>query len=199
MPKEREFDVKITCRFCGNEWIDKWFTDKPQFWNMCANCSASDKRGAKVRYAAAVRSNEFGMADKVLTRGEIYTISKVYQWQHGRRLYFAETGNDSFDSMMFTKPDYEKFSERANAYAAIPNFCTVVGAGEVDYTTDLVWIAGAGFVPLFSDESKDPKDYELVIRQRMCLCGHPVNRHYQSICEAPSCACASIIEGGKNG
>jgi len=165
MAKEREFEVKITCRFCGNVWQDKWFDDKPQFWNMCANCSSSDSRGAKVQYSAAVRSNEYEMADEQLKRGETYTISKVYQWQHGRRLYFKETGNNSFDARMFTKPGYKKFTEIAKAYAAIPNFFEVVSPKETVQENDLVWSEGASaFLTLLPDESHEVSDWVLVIR-----------------------------------
>lgn len=150
MPKERIFDIKIICRFCGNEWTDKWFSDDQiKYWNMCENCSARDYRGAKVRYAAAVRNPAGAIfADHHLERGNIYVISRVKQWIHGRNYFLEGFGSTSFDSVIFTPVEYLKHTELAKAYSNVPKKFLLLGKTERIKSGDLLWNRLTGvFVP----------------------------------------------------
>src|SRR4051794_14600275 len=102
--RDREFDIEMICRFCGSRRIEKWFDDcKIKYLNMCENCMSKDYRGAKVRYAAAVRNPANAVfADHHLNRGEVYVIRQSKQWQHGRNLHLEGFGHATFDACLFT-------------------------------------------------------------------------------------------------
>lgn len=103
------FEVTLHCCFCSPDSTTRMSVDlgRRDVW-LCKACNPPSSPGCKVRYAAwHRRPTSATYADHHLTRGAVYTIGSVKRWQHGTNVTLVETGNLSFDLLIFTPMNYE--------------------------------------------------------------------------------------------
>lgn len=67
------------------------------------------EKGARVRYGAPERVGpEARFYDTLLTRGAIYTVTGVHQWQHGRDVTLEGLGHREFRAQAFVPVEFDK-------------------------------------------------------------------------------------------
>ena len=101
--EKQEYAVAFTCAFCGNKWTEKFPVEiVHKTVGACSRCYPPSSKGAKVRYGAPERRPSAATyADFHLKRGEVYTIKRTKQWQHGCFVYLEGFDNQQFDLMIF--------------------------------------------------------------------------------------------------
>jgi hypothetical protein len=110
-PEDAEPDAPVinraTCIYCGYVWTEILGVRRVEIdVHSCRECHVFGVVGDEVRYigdARKVPGRPAGHADTVLTRGQIYRVEKVVQWQHGRDIKLSGVSG-LHDCMLFAQP-----------------------------------------------------------------------------------------------
>ena len=100
----QQYDVSYHCTFCGARFVESSPANLgPQQVTGCDACTVYGAGvGSRVRYGAWTREPEHAAhADRFLTRGAVYTITRVLRWQPHTFFRFAETGTREFHRHLF--------------------------------------------------------------------------------------------------
>lgn len=99
-----EFTVTFHCD-CGNSFQNTSPIQKDFKVRGCPKCAVTNPvKGKKIKYTApSHRPNaDTVFSNSLLNLGEVYTILKVKQWQHGTIIWLAEIGlSHSFNLSAF--------------------------------------------------------------------------------------------------
>lgn len=104
-------DVTLVCSFCGSERTESLpaRVKSPRYVPACRRCWPTTTKGTRVRYGAPERVGaEAQFYDTLLTRGCVYTVTGVRQWQHGREVSLEGFGHREFHAPAFVPVNFDK-------------------------------------------------------------------------------------------
>jgi hypothetical protein len=118
MSEPKITQIHYICHFCFNDYLESeedWPERAKTEWHLhgCKRCYISPRKGFKVRYNAWERGGSHLLTfDKLLKRGEIYTISKVNRWIHGTNVNLEGFGVQSFLFEIFTPVNFVRVEKK---------------------------------------------------------------------------------------